>query len=93
MNMQVLSLEGNFDITCPPPGVVEMYRQMTSWSGREEFFKTQSAPYDVDGETVGYLKRVRNLRRVILRNAGHGPAAYRRRASLDVFEKFISNNL
>jgi carboxypeptidase C (cathepsin A) len=50
-------------------------------------------PYPVAGETVGYLKTVKNLRLFVMRNAGHMVPRSCPSASLDMFNKFISGRM
>ena len=84
---------GNFDIICNHVGVLKMFEAMTSWSGKDLFYKTEQYPYSVAGETVGYLKTVKNLRLFVMRNAGHMVPRSNPSASLDLFTKFISGKL
>lgn len=89
----VLIYNGNFDIICNHVGVLKMFEAMTSWTGKDLFYKTEQEPYTVGGDTVGYLKTVKNLRLFVMRNAGHMVPRSQPAYSLDMFDKFISKKI
>ena len=70
-----------------------MFEAMTSWTGKDLFYKTEQEPYSVGGDTVGYLKTVKNLRLFVMRNAGHMVPRSQPAYSLDMFDKFISKKI
>lgn len=90
---KVLMYDGNFDIICNHYGILEMFKTMKIWSGRETFLTTESNVYQVEGEVAGYLKKVDNLRMFVMRNAGHMVPLSQPKFALDVFGRFINGQL
>ncbi len=70
-----------------------MFEAMTTWSGKDLFYRTEQNPYYVGGETAGYLKSVKNLKLFVMRNAGHMVPRSQPAYSLDMFEKFITGRM
>lgn len=89
----VLIYDGNFDIICNHPGILNMFAKMQTWSGKAEYDITESEAMTFAGDTYGYLKSVQNLRMVVVRNAGHMVPRSQPEFALDMFEKFINGNL
>eukprot|EP00095_Tigriopus_kingsejongensis_P005174 maker-scaffold237_size242172-snap-gene-1.29 protein:Tk05174 transcript:maker-scaffold237_size242172-snap-gene-1.29-mRNA-1 annotation:"serine carboxypeptidase" len=91
---KVLIYDGNFDIICNHSGVLDMFAAMTSWSGLEKYYTTDRKIYrDRNGEVVGYLKSVDNLRMFVMRNAGHMVPLSQPLATQDMFEDFMAGTL
>ena len=91
---QFLIYDGNFDIICNHPGILNMFEKMTVWSGIDEFNRSPSEPYIAnDGKTAGYLKTAENLRMFVMRNAGHMVPRSQPVYGLEMFEKFINGRL
>ena len=85
-----------FHSICNHPGILAMFDQMTNWSGADSYYETANKPWSSrfsNGETVGYLKSVDNLRLFTMRNAGHTVPRAQPANGQDMFEKFISGNL
>ena len=81
---------------CNHPGILAMFDQMTNWSGADSYYETANKPWSSrfsNGETVGYLKSVDNLRLFTMRNAGHTVPRAQPANGQDMFEKFVSGNL
>ena len=78
---------------CNHVGVIKMFHAMQNWSGKDDFYTAMQRPYKVNGETVGYLKSVKNLRLFVMRNAGHMVPRSNPPASLDMFNAFIAGRL
>ena len=89
----MLIYNGNFDIICNHVGVLKMFQAMENWSGKDLFYRTEQYPYISGGETVGYLKSVKNLRMFVMRNAGHMVPRSNPPASYDMFNAFINGRL
>ena len=49
--------------------------------------------FQVGGETGGYLKSVDNMKLFVMRNAGHMVPRSQPKYSLDMFTKFINNQM
>jgi len=92
-NYRVLIYDGNFDIICNHYGIKDMFKSMTTWSGREAYLTTESKVYRVGMETAGYLKSVGNLRQFVMRNAGHMVPWSEPKYAQDMFEKFLDGSL
>merc|ERR1712226_272130 len=92
-NYKVLIYDGNFDIICNHYGIKEMFKAMTTWSGREAYLTTESTVHRVGTETAGYLKSVGNLRQFVMRNAGHMVPWSQPKYAQDVFERFLDGRL
>jgi len=88
-----LIYNGNFDIICNHPGILEMFYKMTSWSGANSFYDAKNAPWRSNGEVAGYLKSVDNLRLFTMRNAGHMVPRSQPAFGQDMFENFIAGTL
>ena len=50
-------------------------------------------PFLVNGEVVGYMKAVKNLRHLALRDAGHMAPRNIPAEALDMLERFISGEM
>ena len=48
-------------------------------------------PFSVGGKLVGYVKKVGNLRHVVLRDAGHSAPRYQPEAALEMLQDFLRN--
>ena len=90
---QVLIYDGNLDIICDHSGILNMFKAMTTWSGIDEYYRTERSVYRVGRETAGYLKSVQNLRMFVMRNAGHMVPRSQPEYAQAMFEDFISGNL
>ena len=89
----MLIYNGNFDIICNHVGVLKMFQAMQNWTGKDLFYRTEQYPYVSGGNTVGYLKSVKNLRLFVMRDAGHMVPRSNPPASLDMFNAFIAGRL
>ena len=82
---------------CNHPGILAMFDQMNSWSGAgTRYYEAENAPWSSkfsNGETVGYLKSVDNLRMFTMRNAGHMVPRSQPAYGQDMFENFIAGTL
>lgn len=87
--------DGNLDIICNHSGILEMFKAMTSWSGREEFDMVQSLPFypSSDAEVAGSVKSVRNLRLVVIKNAGHMVPRSQPKHAYNMFNMFLDGSL
>merc|ERR1712018_1125374 len=90
---KVLIYDGNMDIICNHYGIKEMFKAMTTWSGRKDYLTAESKVHRVGIETAGYVKSVGNLRQFVMRNAGHMVPWSEPKYAQDMFEKFIAGNL
>jgi len=90
---QVLLFDGNFDIIDNHSGILQMFRAMTKWSGKDELFHTQKSLLKLHGTTVGYLKKVKNLYMTVVRNAGHMSAQDKPEAVQNIFKRFLYKQL
>jgi len=89
----VLIYDGNFDLICNHVGVKKMIDAMENWSGKEKYYTTPQNVWNVGGETGGYLKSVDNMKLFVMRNAGHMVPRSQPKYSLDMFTKFINNQM
>ena len=92
-NYRVLIYNGNFDIICNHYGIKEMFKAMKKWSGRKDYIITESKIYRVGEEVAGYLKRVGNLRQLVMRNSGHMVPLSQPKYAQDMFERFLDGRL
>lgn len=70
-----------------------MFAQMTTWSGLDEYKVTEKQPVKKNGDTVGYLKSVQNLRLFTMRNAGHMVPRNQPEYSLDMLNDFLDGSM
>ena len=86
-----------FDLRiCNHPGILAMLDKMNSWSGASSYYEAENQPWSSkfsNGETVGYLKSVDNLRLFTMRNAGHMVPRSQPAFGQDMFENFIAGTL
>nr|AKO90273.1 cathepsin A4 [Tigriopus japonicus] len=93
-NYKVLIYDGNFDIICNHSGILDMFAAMTTWTGLDKYYQTDRSVFkDRNGDVVGYLKSVDNLRMFVMRNAGHMVPLSQPLASQDMFEQFLDGSL
>jgi len=90
---KVLIYDGNMDIICNHYGIKEMFKAMTTWSGRKEYLTAESKVHRVGIETAGYVKSVGNLRQFVMRNAGHMVPWSQPKYAQDVYERFLDGRL
>ena len=86
----MLIYNGNFDIICNHVGVLKMFQAMQNWTGKDLFYRTEQYPYVSGGNTVGYLKSVKNLRLFVMRNAGHMVPYDQPKWAFDLINRFTS---
>lgn len=71
-----------------------MFAAMTTWTGLDKYYQTDRSVFkDRNGDVVGYLKSVDNLRMFVMRNAGHMVPLSQPLASQDMFEQFLDGSL
>ena len=70
-----------------------MFADMTTWSGIDEYYNTNNKPFVVNGVPSGYLKAVKNLQLMSVRNAGHYVPRDAPEVALALFERFIDGSL
>jgi vitellogenic carboxypeptidase-like protein len=70
-----------------------MFAAMENWSGKAEYFNTKNVVFSVNGETAGYLKSVKNLRLLAMRNAGHMVPRFQPEYSFEMFGQFLDGTL
>ena len=80
---------GNLDIVCHHSGTLELFNAMSTWSGIGAYHNAQQDVYKMNGETVGYLKSVQNLRLFTIRNAGHMAPRNQPEVAYEMFSKFL----
>lgn len=90
-NYRVLIYNGQLDIIVAP-SLTENYIRSINWSGAEEYVKAPKAVWKLDPndvEPAGYLKKVGNFHRAILRNGGHNFILDQPRVALQLIDSFI----
>ena len=75
------------------PGVLEMFKNMETWEDKDEYLDADRDPWEVNGETAGYLTSAGNLRMVVMRNAGHMAPRNQPKNSLEMFTQFLDGDL
>ncbi len=92
--MPVLIYDGNFDIICNHPGILNMFEKMETWSDIEEYYSTDRTLVNGDdGDMAGYLKSVGNLRMYVMRNSGHMVPRSQPKYAYEMFTSFIEGTL
>ena len=90
-NYRVLLFNGQMDIIVAAP-LTENYIRSIKWSGAEKYLKAPKAIWKLDPndeEVAGYLKKVGNFHRAILRNGGHNFVHDQPRVALALIDQFI----
>lgn len=90
-NYRVLLYNGQLDIVVAAP-LTENYIRSMKWSGAEKYLKAPKAIWKLDPndeEVAGYLKKVDNFHRAILRNGGHNFIRDQPQVALKLIDQFI----
>ncbi|XP_055895415.1 probable serine carboxypeptidase CPVL isoform X2 [Biomphalaria glabrata] len=89
---KVLIFNGQMDMVVSVP-MAEAFLQDLDWSGKEEYLDGDKVTWlDDQGDVAGYVTQVKNLTRVIVRNAGHRAAIDKPDWVLNMMTHFISDN-
>ncbi|BFZ24554.1 hypothetical protein BsWGS_27593 [Bradybaena similaris] len=88
-NYKVLLYNGHLDLLVSVP-MTEVFLKDLPWSGRDEYLAAEQQKWlAADGDVAGYVTKVRNFTRVVVRNAGHRTAIDQPAWVKDLICKFI----
>ncbi len=82
---------GNLDVVCGVP-LEEATLQTLDWDGLPEYRSAQKQIWKVspnDTEVAGYVRHVRNLYQVVIRNAGHMTTIDQPRSTYDLLNRLV----
>lgn len=88
-----MTYNGQLDILDAYPLTVE-YLEQLDWSGAQEYKNSTRHIWKVksnDDEVAGYVRLVRNLVEVLVRNAGHMVPVDQPRSAYDLINRFVFN--
>ncbi|PVD32401.1 hypothetical protein C0Q70_07835 [Pomacea canaliculata] len=87
---KVLHYTGNMDIIVNVR-MTEAYLLATPWSGQADYNNSQRYPWWHNERLAGFYTQVHNFTRVIIRNAGHDAPRDQPEWTLEMMQRFISN--
>ena len=90
MNMNILFFSGEFDMVCNHMGTEKALDNL-EWSGREEWLKTPSTEWQVNGLRAGYIKEYKSLKYLLVVDAGHMVPLNQPAISLEMLFRFLHN--
>ena len=89
MGLDTLFFSGQYDMICNHMGSEKALDNM-NWSGHEEWLKVRTSMWTVDGKTAGYMRELRNLKFLVVLNAGHMVPLDEPKVSLDLVSRFLN---
>ncbi|GFO45469.1 carboxypeptidase [Plakobranchus ocellatus] len=88
---QVLLVSGQMDILVSVP-MIENFLHSLNWSGESQYLAADKVVWKAaDREVAGYVTEVKNLTRVVVRNAGHRIAFDQPKWTLEMMTKFVND--
>jgi carboxypeptidase C (cathepsin A) len=91
--LKVLVYNGNLDVICNTPAVLNIFTAMKTWGGKEEFLRQKKRPLLIKNEKIGFIKSVKNLTFVGVDGAGHVVPKNQPEKSLLLLESFLNDTL
>ena len=87
---QVLIYNGQVDVIIAYPQT-ENFVANLNWSSSREYHKVERKIWRVDSKVAGYAREVRNLKQIMVRNAGHILPYDQPKWAYDMIQRFIEN--